>query len=205
MIPGKALTPTPQYTPFLYPDNIPVYNTTDYQLGGIGLSDPSEGLQVQAWFLELSGTPVSNNVVISAPNQQPLILFSAPFITQISLAFDQNMKAAVAYVSQGNSFLWWYDATIPGYTTVSLPAGTISPRCTLDDKRQRELNLGLSDIILAYIYNHNLCYRQERDRFLIEYVLYPNVDVAIPNPTINKIGMNSIERLQFQIFGNLYQ
>lgn len=205
MIPNKALTPTVRYAPFQYPDNIPVFNTTDYQLGGIGLSDPSEGLQVQAWFLELSGTPASNNVVISAPNQQPLILFSAPNITQISLAFDQNMKAAVAYVSQGNSYFWWYDATLPGYTVISLPAGVTYPRCTLDDKRAREINLGLSDIILAYINNHNLCYRQERDRFTVEYVLYPNIDMAIPNPSLIKIGMNTIERLQFQIFGNLYQ
>lgn len=205
MIPNESLSPILQWAPFQYPDNIPVYNTTDYQLGGIGIADASQGLQVQAWFLELSGTPTLNNVVISAPNTQPLILFSAPDITEISLAFDQNMRPAVAYVSQGNPKFWWYDTTIPGYTIISLSSGTISPRCTFDDKRARDVNLGLSDIILTYIYNHNLCYRQERDRFTIEYVLYPNIDVLIANPVINKIGMNAIERLQFQLFGNLYQ
>jgi hypothetical protein len=205
MIPDNALSNPTLYAPFQYPDNIPVFNTTDYQLGGVGLSDASEGLQVQAWFLSLSGTPASNNVVISAPNTQPIILFSAPDITEISLSFDQNMRPAVAYVSQGNPKFWWYDATIPGYTIINLAAGTVSPRCTLDDKRAIDVSLGLSDIILAYIYNHNLCFRQERDRFTIEYVLYPNIDVLIANPVINKIGMNAIERLQFQLFGNLYQ
>jgi hypothetical protein len=204
MIPNHALSQKLMWAPFQYPDNIPVFNTTDYQMGGIGLSDASQGLQVQAWFLSLSGTPASNNVVISAPNTQPIILFSAPNITEISLAFDQNMKAAVAYVSQGNPYFWWYDATIPGYTVLSLPAGATSPRCTLDDKRIKEINLGLSDIILAYIYNNNLCYRQLRDRFTIEYVLQSNLSNLIPNPTLNKIGMNTVERLQFQLFGNLW-
>lgn len=205
MMPGNALSPIPIPAGFIYPDNIPVYNTTDYQLGGIGIADASQGLQVQPWFLELSGTPTNNNVVISATNTQPTILFSAPDITEISLSFDQNMRPAVAYVSQGNPKFWWYDTTIPGYTIINLTDGITNPRCTLDDKRLREINLGLSDIILAYINNGNLCFRQERDRFTVEYVLYANLDTIISNPSLNKIGMNILERLQFQIFGNLYQ
>ena len=205
MIPSKALSPLLQWAPFLYPDNLPVYNTTDWQMGGIALQDGSQGLQVQPWFLEITGTVTSNNVVISAANRQPLILFSAPFITEVSLSFDQNMNPAVAYVSQGNPKFWWYDATIPGYTIISLAAGVTSPRCTFDDKRKLEVTLGMSDIILAYIYNNNLCYRQERDRFLTEYILYNNLNLVISNPTLNKVGMNEKERLQFQIFGNLYQ
>lgn len=205
MIPGKAISTSLMFAPFQYPDSIPVYNTTDYQQGGIGIADASQGLQVQAWYLSLSGNPSSNNVVLSAPNTQPTILFSAPNITEISLSFDQNMKPAVAYVSQGNPKFWWYDTTIPGYTIIDLAAGVTSPRCTLDDKRGVDISLGYSDIILAYIYNHNLCFRQERDRFTVEYVLQTNIDLLISNPTLNKIGMNTIERLQFQIFGNLYQ
>jgi hypothetical protein len=205
MIPSNSLSSTLQYAPFQYPDSIPVYNTTDYQMGGIGLSDASQGLQVQAWYLFISGTPTNNNVVISAPNTQPTILFSAPNITEISLAFDQNMKPAVAYVSQGNPYFWWYDATIPGYTILNLPVGITNPRCTLDDKRSLEIGLGKSDIILAYINSNNLCFRQERDRYTVEYVLQSNLSTLIPNPTLNKIGMNLKERLQFQIFGNLWQ
>lgn len=203
MMPGNALSLVPKSTGFQYPDNIPVYNTTDYQMGGIGIADSSQGLQVQPWFLELSGTVTSNNVVISAPNTQPTILFSAPNITEISLAFDQNMRPAVAYVSQGNPYFWWYDTTIPGYTIITLVAGITNPRCTLDDKRLREIDLGLSDIILAYIRSNSLYMRQERDRFTVEYFL--GSLSSVPGPTLNKIGMNLINRLQFQIFGNLYQ
>jgi len=130
MMPGNSLSPTPIPDSFIYPDNLPVYNTTDYQLGGIGIADASQGLQVQPWFLELSGTPVSNNVVLSATNTQPTILFSVPDITEISLSFDQNMRPAVAYVSQGNPKFWWFDTTIPGYTIINLAAGITNPRCT---------------------------------------------------------------------------
>lgn len=202
-MPGNSLSPNLMFSPFQYPDNIPVYNITDYQMGGIGIADASQGLQVQPWFLELSGTAISNNVVISAPNTQPIILFSAPNITEVSLAFDQNMRPAVAYVSQGNPYFRWYDTTIPGYTTIALAAGITNPRCTLDDKRLREIDLGFSDIILAYIKSNGLYFRQERDRFTVEYFLTSLS--YIPSPTLNKIGMNSINRLQFQIFGNLYQ
>jgi hypothetical protein len=193
------------WAPFQYPDNIPVYYTTDYQLGGIGLSDASQGLQVQAWFLEISGPVSNNNIVISAPNTQPTILLSAPNVTEVSLSFDQNMRPAVAYVSQGNPYFWWFDTTIPGYTTISLGSTVTNPRCTTDDKRAREVNIGYTDIILAYINNNNLCFRQQRDRFTIERVLQANLNNLIPNPSLIKIGMNSIERLQFQIFGNLWQ
>lgn len=204
MIPGNALINPAQYAQFQFPDNLPVFLTTDWQLGGIALNNGSQGLQVQAWFLQITGTPISNNVVISSDTQSPLTLFTAPNITEVSLSFDQNMNPAVAYVSQGNPYFWWYDATIPGYTIITLPTTITHPRCTIDDKRSREVNLGLTDIILAYINNNNLCFRQQRDRFTIEYVLYDNITSIIPNPILSKIGMSLINRLQFQVYGTLY-
>lgn len=202
-MPGNALSPTPMPQVFLYPDNIPVFNTTDYQLGGVGLSDASQGFQVQAWFIDIAGPVTNNSVYVSSPNTLPTLLFSQPAITEVSLSFDQNMRPAVAYVSQGNPYFWWFDTTIPGYTIISLPAGSTNPRCTLDDKRSREINIGFSDIILAYIKSNGLYMRQERDRFTVEYFL--GSLSAIPGPQLNKIGMNALNRLQFQIFGNLYQ
>jgi hypothetical protein len=194
-----------EWAPYIPPDNIPVFNTTDYQLGGIGLSNPTAGLQYQYWFLQLTGTVTSNNVVISAPNTPETTLFSAPNITEISLAFDQNMRPAVAYVSQGNPYFWWYDTTIPGYTVITLPAGATHPRCTLDDKRSTEISLGLSNMIVAYINSDNLYCRAQKDRFTVEYSLYTNLSQIISNPILNKIGMNEGERLQFQLLGQLYQ
>lgn len=205
MIPNNSLSLVVEYSNYLYPDNLSITNTTDYELGGIGLNDTSQGLEVQAWFLQITGTPTSNNVVISAANWPATTLFSLPSITEVSLAFDQNMNPFIAYVSQGNPFFYWFDATVPGYKHTAMPAGATSPRCTLDDKRPISTLLGTSDIILAYIKNNNLYFMQQRDRYTVEYVLQTNLNTYISNPYLYKVGMNDKYRLQFQINGQLYQ
>jgi len=205
MMPGNALSTTLMYAPYLPPDNITPSLTTSYQLGGIGLSDASQGLQVQTWTLTIAGPLTLNDMVISSPNTPATVLLSKPNVTSVSLAFDQNMKPCIAYVSQGNAYFWWYDNTIPGYTIITLPAGSTSPQCTFDDKRKVSINLGKSDIILCYLLNNDLYMRQERDRFTIDYVLRVSVGNDIPNPSLLKIGMNNIGRLEFTMSGSLWQ
>ena len=205
MMPGNALSTTFMYAPYLPPDNILPSLTTSYQLGGIGLSDASQGLQVQTWTLTIAGTVTLNDMVISSPNTLATVLLSKPNVTSVSLAFDQNMKPCIAYVSQGNAYFWWYDNTISGYTIIALPAGSTSPQCTLDDKRAVSINLGKSDIILCYLLNNNLYMAQERDRFTIAYDLRTSVGNDIPNPSLLKVGMNTIGRLEFTVGGSLWQ
>ena len=204
MMPGNALSVPTLWSPYLYPDSIVPSDIVSYQLGGVGLNDPSQGLQVQTWTLVIAGLITSNDMVVSAPNTAPTLLLSKPNVTELSLAFDQNMSPAIAYVSQGNSYFWWYDNTIPGYTIISLPVGATNPRCTLDDKRARSISLGLSDIILVYLYNNNLYMRMQRDRFLIDYVLRTSVGNDIPNPSLQKVGMNTNLRLDFTVAGSLW-
>lgn len=205
MMPGNALSIPTLWSPYLPPDNITPSLTVSYQEGGISLSDASQGLQVQVWTLSIEGPVISNDLVISAPNTLPAILLSAPNVTQISLAFDSNMKPCIGYTSQGNAYFWWYDTTIPGYTTITLPATSTFPQCTLDDKRKVSLDLGISDIILCYLLNNNLYMRMQRDRFLIDYVLRTSVSNDIPNPSLMKVGMNTNLRLDFTVNGNLWQ
>jgi len=205
MMPGNVLSTTLMYASYLPPDNITPSLITSYQLGGIGLSDASQGLQVQTWTLTIAGPLTLNDMVISSPNTPATVLLSKPNVTSISLAFDQNMKPCIAYVSQGNAYFWWYDTTIPGYTIIALPAGTTTPQCTFDDKRKVSINIGKSDIILCYLLNNDLYMRQERDRFTIDYVLRVSVGNDIPNPSLLKIGMNNIGRLEFTITGSLWQ
>lgn len=204
-MPGNSLSNPTIWNAYLPPDNIAPSYTVAYQEGGIGLSDASQGLQVQPWMLTIAGPITSNDMVISSPNTAPTVLLSKPNVTEVSLAFDQNMKPCIAYVSQGNSYFWWYDNTIPGYSIITLPAGSTNPRCTLDDKRSVSINLGTADIILCYLLNNNLYMRMERDRFTIDYDLRTSVGNDIPNPSLQKIGMNSKLRLEFTVFGNLWQ
>ena len=203
MMPGNQLSQQLIYGDFLSPDNLPTDGTIAYELGGIGLNNSSAGLQYQVWTAQIRNPRKPNSsVVISAPNTPQQTLFSFSGISQISLAFDQNMTPAIAFTAQGVAYLWWYDATVPGYVFLALPTNSYSPNVTLDDKRTLSLDLKFSDIILAYIRDRNLYFRQLRDRFTIEYILLSNI--IYYNPTLYKIGMCATDRLLFQINADLY-
>lgn len=205
MIPQKSLIQPPRGSAFIFPDNLISTNLVDYELGGIGLSDASQGLQVQEWTLQVVGLGINTSIQVSSSNTPPTILFSLPNITWGRLAFDQNMHPVICYVDQTGPGFWWYDPTIPGQIFTSLSSDVQTPCCSMDDKRSLEIRLGTNDVIISYIRANGLFYRQQRDRYGIEYSLYPNLNLIIPNPNLNKIGMGVNYRLQFEIYGSLYQ
>ncbi len=167
----------------------------DYEMGGVGLNDPSGGLEYQLWTFDTDGT----TVYASAPsvNRQAIL---TPAITRpidsIRCCFDQNMRPFVAYLSSGQWSYWWYDTQISGPTTSQLPSTVNSVACTLDEKRVWEI--GKSDICLFYTNNNGLYYRRQRDRYGVEYLLQPSI-----NGTLVKVGMNGINRVQIKLRANL--
>lgn len=194
MIPNDSLSSLLLPAMWLAPDDLENSYLVDYELGGIGLDDPSQGLKVQTWTLKLVGS----DVIISAENWPETILFTRIGITELSLAFDQNMKPFVAFVENDVAKFWWFDTFVGTVVFSTLPAGSRTPRCCLDDKR--ELQTGTSDIILCYALNGILCRRQQRDRFTIEVQLgaLHNTDDGI-----RRVGMHEKNRLQFMIQGPL--
>lgn len=174
------------------------------ELGGVALQDPSQGLEVKVWTARLTvhEDPLTPNFVeLFADDVPPIIPLTGLGITEVSLAFDQNMRYALAYVQAGVAKLFWYDTAVEGYVTDEFP-GAISPRITLDD--HRDMELAASDIILAYIQDGNLYFRAQRDRFTQAYLLLADLnDIAI-SPTIEHVCMNRLGRLQFKIRGNFY-
>lgn len=162
----------------------------DFEDGGAGLNDPSQGLLYQAWKARLT---LAGEVWLSAPNTPEFLLYSAPGITEISLAFSQNMEPHLAFVENGEAKLWWYDTTIPGHTVMNLGSAVITPRICLDDKRL--LQSAISDIIMMYVKAGDLYYRQQRDRFGVEYLL----QAGVGDKGIRKIGLTTQLRLQVQI------
>lgn len=191
MIPEKVLSTVVLASDFLAPDDVDSTPWIDYEMGGVGLNDPSQGLQVKTWVLRF----VSPDLRLSAAGSPETTLFQAPGLTELSLAFDQNMRPAIAYVQSGEAKLYWYDSFIESVTTTVLPAGTITPRVCLDDKRTRMT--GSSDVILAYVRNDNLYFRAQRDRFEVEYLLK-----AAVGGTLIRVGMNTVNRLQFKLQAN---
>lgn len=192
MIPGGRLSTTSVPADYFTPDDRdPPDFLTDYELGGIALSDPSEGLQVLEWTVRYDG--VTGNVMLSAPSVAETVIFTEPAITEISLAFDQNMRPFFAYVQAGRAKFRWYDTDAGRNVVTELSAGDRNPRCCMDDKRDMQVSQGANDIILAYVRADKLYYRQQRDRYETEYLLAEE----IPAPILLRVGMAKNYRLQF--------
>jgi hypothetical protein len=162
-----------------------VSSVIDYEDGGAALNDASQGLQVRAW----RGRLIGNDVILDADGVAPTVIYTESGITEISFSFDQNMRPVLAFVRDGLPFLRWFDGSLNQTVNYLLPVDAITPRVTLDDKRATQI--GVSDVIVAYVRGGNLCTRIQRDRFLIEYVYAP-VETGLI-----KIGMNTKDRLQF--------
>lgn len=174
---------------WLYPDSLVATALVDYEMGGTALNDGSAGLLVQPWACWADGTGDVYIRPLHSP-ESPTLLFSAPGITEVTFAFDRNMQVAVAYQVAGVVSLRWYDATVPGYVVTELP-GIRNPKLTHDDKR--DTASASSDVILAYLTDTSLKWRQQRDRYLIEYDW---ADGILPSLRLKLIGMNRLLRLQ---------
>ena len=190
MLPTNAFSSVATPAPFLAPDDrVRDSLLTDYEVGGIALSDPSEGMLYQvwtAWADENTGT------VYCAPELggSPATLFTAPGITELSLTFDQNMRACVAFVQAGVTNLWWFDSYAATMVITSF-AGAESPMVSLDDKRP--LQTGSSDILFFYLRGGQIFYRQQRDQFGVERYL---ADAPANAQRIDAVGMNTGGRMQ---------
>lgn len=161
----------------------------DYELGGIAIGDPSQGLQVQVWECRVAAGMIQ--VRVEGVGLWTDVI-SDVGITEVSLAFDQNMRPTVSYMAGGACKLYWYDADIPGFTTSTFAGGS-SPVVMMDDKRAMEI--GLNDILLFYVRGDRVIHRLQRDRFLIEYDLAP---VPAGSTRIQRAGMTVANRVQVE-------
>lgn len=188
------LSSRPIVASFMGARSLGVTKIMDYEDGGVAIQDPSEGLLYQRWRARLVDAGLDDSrVLLSAPNLPEFDWFVRPGISEISLAFDQNMRPHLAFVQAGAARLFWYDSQIADMTTSDLGPGVITPRVTMDDKRYIATNGYLSnDIILAYVRDGQLCTRMQRERFAIETVQTDNVPAGLI-----KIGLNRQLRLQF--------
>jgi len=205
MIPNNSLAFPARISSFKSPKNLPTSPILDYSIGGVGISDPSKGLNYQTWTGTVINPGISTSYIqISSPNTPATTILSSPTITWMRLSFDQNMHPFLSFVDQNGPAYYWFDPTIPGNIIVRMAATVQTPNCVMDDTNAFATRLNTNDIILSYLNNNNLCYRQLRDRFSTEYVLLVNVPSLVVAPSLTKTGMNLLNRLQFEIDGALY-
>ncbi len=187
MIPNNSLSTPSVYGAYVYPYNLATTSMLDYEMGPIGLSDPSQGARAQLWKAEV----VAGSVSVSASNTPTTALFSTPGVVGICLTFDQNAHPFVAFTDNLGCGYWWYDTQTSAQTIARLPVGCSSVKARLDDKRPTFI--GTSDIILTYLRAGGLYFRQQRDRFNIEYTL----TLSPPTGKLVQFGMSSSNRMQW--------
>lgn len=193
MMPDGRLSTAPRPSRFFGARSGAVSKTIDYEDGGIAIQDASYGLLYQRWRARLFNAGKDDSFVMLDAREVPeFVWLTVPKMTEISFSFDANMRPTVAYVAGGQSFLIWYDSIDSTYKTTALAVGVITPRVALDDKRHVGSDgYQTSDVILGYVRDGNLYYRQQRDRYTVERLLKEGVTPLI------KIGMTRGLRLQF--------
>ena len=176
---------------FLSPDDrVRSSLLVDYELGGVALGDPTQGLQVRVWEARLSAGFIEVRPE-SGGAWTPVT--GGADITEISLAFDQNMRPTVAYMDGGVAKHYWYNALTASFTTSEYPGAT-SPVVTMDDKRDWES--AANDVLLFYFLDGRVIHRLQRDRFATAY------DVgAVPDGVsrIYRWGMTEVGRVQLEM------
>lgn len=196
-LPDHVLSSWSVVSDLLFPDNLVPSATHDYEMGGVALQDGTQGLQVRAWEAFLAGTEIRVRPV--GDTGPGTVVVTGEDIESVSLSFDRNMRATIAYMQAGVCKLWWYDTTVASMVTTTFPGAT-QARLTHDDKRPTAS--ARSDIILGYVRDRSLYFRQQRDRYTIEYLLAEGVgDIG----WLRNVGMNKGLRLQFELVSSDYQ
>ncbi len=187
MLPGNVLSDTPVPQGFAAPRDIPPQQLIAYDYGGIAIQDPSQGLMVKVWRCRWE----NGNFILDADGVPDTVIYSADSVTELDITFDSNMQPFIAFVQAGVAKYRWYDTTVSGFVVNTL-TGAVTPRCQLDDKRTHQQNV--SDIILAYVIDGSLYYRQQRDRFGVERLLAEGA-----GPGLRRIGMGLRWRMLFEM------
>jgi len=190
MLPENRLSTDPIIQDYLPPDDEVYPSTISTSLGGDELFSTGQNFLEKTWIAKYNKD--TEEVTIESDEDAPIVLFEEPNITEISLAFDQNMRPTLALIQNDVGKLWWFDPQQNDQVFTDYP-DIKNPRIILDDKRP--WGIGSSDILFFYIRDDNLYYRQQRDRYLDEYLLKENLE----GKTLWRVGNNSALRIMIEL------
>lgn len=196
MIPQNVLSTRPVQSRFKPPSNIVTLRLTEaWERGGIALQNTTQGLNYQNWFCKWH--PEDNTVYLTPDNTGvPIAIFTETNVFEVSFAFDQNMRYAVGTLLTDGTFKFrWYDTAANNYVITTIPAVT-GFKLTLDDKRDVQVGIGASDVILTYLQDTTLFFRAQRERYEVEHQLANQLPL---NLMITNFGMNEVMRLQWRM------
>ena len=192
--PENRLSIEPVISNILDPDSRNRGQNEDFEAGPVAVTDTSEGLFHQAWHLTFAGGIFT---ITPETTGTPVDVLTGQDSTQCSLAFDQNARPSIAWITTGGQAkLYWYDTTQSDFVITDLPAGIRGVMLCLDDKRV--MQTGASDILLWFTVlngsQYDLYQARQRDRFDPPILQKEGVW-----PLFNKLGMADGLRVQFQL------
>jgi len=188
-LPDNSLYPTPIYYPFIADKGSRVSRTKDFEYGGIHYRDASLGLLHTIWIAEVVGNDVR---VYNKQTDETYYVYSGTDITEISFGMDTAANPVIAVVDRGTCFIRWFDYSQQNYI-VSTFYNIRNPCIGMDDKYNYITSN--SSVIFAYVKDNKLYFRDQRDRFEVEYWLRD----LTSNIKLIKVGMSEGRRFQFQL------
>lgn len=190
----SSLTDSKPYPSYGTLPNIPPAVTV-YAIspGPVALSDSQGKLNTRYWICyQLAGQIVVSYETGGAWSAPQNIVAVADEIEDIGFTFDQLGQVVVIYKLATSPMLklYWFDSTIPGFTTSDIVNGTSPRACT--DYLSNTSNPN-SDAMIFYVDStDSLKYRIQRDRYLIEY----NPGITHTDLKIESVGLRIDNRLQ---------
>ncbi len=133
-------------------------------LGSKEINDVSTDLDTHVWLGYVKGEEF---YIRREDLAEEHMLFTYSGIEQVDFTFDQTMRPVAVFVSQGLPYIYSFRDT--KFEITGLDTSINFPRLDLDSKKLTTLSD--SDIILGYVNEGKLCYRMQRDRYTIEYVI----------------------------------
>lgn len=187
MIPGNQIASLASAGSFLAKHSV-IYGQVNLFRGGTSIGDGSAGIDVQDWRCRLAG---GNSIVVEPLTIGATVTLPMPGVTAASAAFDRNMQPAIAYTVADQSFLRWYDTIAAAFVTSQFPQAT-NVMVVHDDVR--DTSTSTSDVIVTYQRGTGVFWRQQRDRYTIEYTA-----TASTQGKLSAFGMGTQWRMLWQI------
>lgn len=143
-------------------------------IGPVSLNDASEKLNNKFWAAYYDGN--TNDISLDDLSGGVTTILNEPLgVKVIRLAFDQNANDTYAWITETDVLkLRWFDTNLSSDVVVTI--GTAQDvTLTMDMKNQP--SSPRSDILMFYLRSGAIYYRQQRDKYLIEYAT-PATNVA---------------------------
>ena len=192
MIPGNTFTSTPITGDYLPPVSDTYTPLLETVYGGVNIGDPSRGRLYRLWTISYDGTHIN----VAKQGLAPSLILPVAGVKSVSLSFDSNMGVVIAYQTNAGGTLYYYDTLTNAYIYRSFPS-TNTSRVAVD--QAAPFYNANSDVIYAYTNGTNLCYRQQRDRYNIEYIVGP----VYANSILTRVALSSVNRLQFELLNGI--